>query len=247
MTKLLISGACGRMGRLLSQEAQGRGFEVSCGVDPLAEKVAGFPVFPSFDKVTEESDLLIDFSTPKTLYKLLDFAVHHALPCVLGATGYTSKDLVRIQAASAAIPIFQSPNMSRGVYVLKQLAAEAARLLPDFDIEIIEKHHQQKADSPSGTAYSLLANVSGAETVPVFGRKGDETKRDRREIGVHAIRGGTVAGEHEVGYYGNHEVITLTHSAQSRIVFVSGALAAAEWLLKMPPGLYGMQDFFGAD
>ena len=243
MIGLIVSGACGRMGRLIVREAAGHGFSVLAGVDPSAEQYGSFPVYGHIGQLHEKPDILIDFSAPATLAELLEYAVNKKVPCVLGTTGYTAQDLQRIQAASANIPIFQSPNMSQGIFVLKQLAALAARMLPGYDIEIVEKHHNQKADSPSGTALALLDAVKKPDTLPVFGREGQQTKRNRNEIGLHAVRGGTVAGEHEVGYYGSNEVLTLSHHAQSRGVFADGALAAAAWLVNQQPGLYAMADF----
>ena len=132
--------------------------------------------------------------------------------------------------------------MSLGVYVVRTLAAQAAKLLPDFDIEIIEKHHNQKVDAPSGTALMLLDAVQRADSVPVYGRSGPSCKRVKQEIGVHAIRGGTVAGEHEVGFYGPSEIVTVSHSALNRSIFARGALRAAHFLVSQQPGLYTMED-----
>lgn len=245
MKRLLISGANGRMGRMLAQEAAAYGFKVVAGVDKEAGAIGGCPVYAGFLDVTEEADILIDFSSPNNLGGLVDYAVARALPCVLGTTGYTAEDLAHIRKAAERIPVFQSPNMSRGVYVLRQLAAQAAKMLDGFDIEIVEKHHNQKADSPSGTALALYEAVRKPDSLPVYGREGVPGKRQAREIGLHAVRGGTVPGEHEVGFYGGNEVILLSHSAQSRGVFASGALAAAAWLLVRPAGLYGMADLMG--
>ncbi len=245
MMKLLISGACGRMGRLIAQEAPGFGFEVAGGIDPNAGVFAAFPIFPSFADVRAEAQVLIDFSSPLTLPGLLAFAGERKLPCVLGTTGFTPEDMEAIRMAAEGIPIFQSPNMSRGVYVLRQLAAQAARMLPGFDIEIVEKHHNQKAESPSGTALSLMDAVKNDQSIPVVGRNGKDAKRSPNDIGIHSVRGGTVTGDHEIGFYGSHEVITLIHQAQSRAIFAAGALSAAAWLIGKKPGLYGMEDLMG--
>ena len=230
------------MGRLVAQEAKAQGFEVVCGVDPAGSQYADFPVFTDFSDEVPEADVLIDFSAPAALEPLLRFAQARRLPCVLCATGYGPEHMARIRGAADAMPVLQSANMSRGVYALRKLAALARELLPGFDIEIVEKHHNLKADSPSGTAYALLDAVKNEGTAPVFGRKGNTGKRAAEEIGVHAVRGGTVAGEHEVGFYGRHEVVTLTHSAQSPLIFALGALSAAAWLAGRGPGLYGMDD-----
>ena len=245
MKRLMISGCLGRMGRLIAQEAAAAGFETVCGIDPGAGGEAGFPVYPSFSGELPAADVLIDFSAPQTLPGLLAFATARGLPCVLGTTGYAETDLAAIARAAASIPVFRSANLSRGVYVLRLLAAQAARMLPGFDIEIVEKHHNQKQDSPSGTALLLLDAVRAPQSRPVFGREGNKAKRAPEEIGVHAVRGGTVAGEHEVGFYGSNEILTLTHQAQGRGVFAAGALGAAAWLMGKAPGLYGMDDWLG--
>jgi 4-hydroxy-tetrahydrodipicolinate reductase len=242
MKRLMISGASGKMGRLIAQETPGIGFQVACGVDRCPGRYAEFPVFSTFEEVQTTADALIDFSSPDTLPALLAFARERRLPCVLGTTGYTMEELELIKEAALDLPIFQSFNMSKGVYALRKLAALAAKLLPGYDIEIIEKHHNQKADSPSGTARSLLDSVRNPETFPVYGRMGNDTRRKPGEIGIHAVRGGTVAGDHEVGFYGSNEILTLEHRAQSRIIFATGALSAASWLMDKAPGLYGMDD-----
>lgn len=241
MTRLIISGACGRMGRMIAQEASEKGFEVAAGVDRAGEAYAGFPLFPRFEGLPE-ADVLIDFSSPGNLAAALAYALAAGIPCVLGTTGYTEEHAAQIQSAARLLPIFRSSNMSLGVYVLTVLARKAASMLPGFDIEIIEKHHNQKADSPSGTALTLLEAVSLPESRPVFGREGKTCRRSPQEIGVHAVRGGTVPGEHELGFYGSGEVVSLRHSAQSRLIFALGALKAAGFIIGQAPGLYGMAD-----
>ena len=242
MLKILLSGACGRMGRQVANLAEEEQAVISCGVDVHVEQWNDFPVYPSFSMVTEEADAIVDFSRPESLPALLDYAKAHRLPVVLASTGYNEEDLAAISEAAKEIPIFRSANLSLGVYVLKTLAHQAARLLPGFDIEIIEKHHNQKIDAPSGTALMLYDAVSNPDTVPVFGRNGRTQKREKQEIGLHAIRGGTVPGEHEVGFYGPSEVLTLSHSAQDRSIFARGALRAARFIAKQTPGEYSMDD-----
>ena len=246
MLRILLSGACGRMGRQVAARAGDEQAQIVAGVDVHPENGAAFPVYPSFSLVEEEADVIVDFSRPEGLGALLQYALTHRLPAVLAATGYNDSDLRAIADAAKEIPVFRSANMSLGVHVLRTLARQAARLLPDFDIEIVEKHHNQKLDAPSGTALMLLDAVSGPETLPVFGRNGRTQKREKREIGVHAVRGGTVPGEHEVGFYGPAEVVTLSHSAQDRSIFARGALRAARFLKGQAPGEYSMDDLAAA-
>ena len=242
MLKILLSGACGRMGRQVAALAEDEQAKIVCGVDVHVAQWSDFPVYPSFSLVEEEADVIVDFSRPEILPTLLAYAKARHLPVVLASTGYNEEDLAAIAEAAKEIPVFRSANMSLGVYVLKTLAHQAAQLLPGFDIEIIEKHHNQKIDAPSGTALMLYDAVSHSDTIPVFGRNGRTQKREKREIGVHAIRGGTVPGEHEVGFYGPSEVVTLSHSAQDRSIFARGALKAARFIAKQAPGEYSMDD-----
>ncbi len=241
MLKILLSGANGRMGRQVVNLAEEEQAVIIAGVDVRAEQGGSFPVYPSFSLVQEDADVIIDFSRPEGLSALLSYARTRHLPVVLAATGYNDADLAAIHDAARDIPIFRSANMSLGVYVLKALARQAARLLPDFDIEIVEKHHNQKIDAPSGTALMLYDAVSSAASVPIYGRNGRTQKREKNEIGIHAIRGGTVPGEHEVGFYGPAEVVTLSHSAQDRSIFARGALRAARFLAAQQPGEYDME------
>ncbi len=241
MLKILLSGACGRMGRQVAALAEQENAQIAAGVDVRAEAYGAFPVYPSFSMVDQPADVIVDFSRPEGLPALLSYAKAHHLPVVLAATGYNEQDLAAIRAAAQTVPIFRSANLSLGVYVLKTLARQAARLLPDFDIEIIEKHHNQKLDAPSGTALMLYDAVSTPDTQPVFGRSGRTQKREKNEIGMHAIRGGTVPGEHEVGFYGPSEVVTLAHSAQDRSIFARGALRAARFIASQTPGEYDME------
>ncbi len=241
MLKILLSGANGRMGRQVVNLAEEEQAVIIAGVDVRAEQGGSFPVYPSFSLVQEDADVIIDFSRPEGLSALLAYARARHLPVVLAATGYNEADLAAIQDTAKYIPIFRSANMSLGVYVLKALARQAARLLPDFDIEIVEKHHNQKIDAPSGTALMLYDAVSSAASVPIYGRNGRTQKREKNEIGLHAVRGGTVPGEHEVGFYGPAEVVTLSHSAQDRSIFARGALRAARFLAAQQPGEYDME------
>ncbi|MBR6185683.1 MAG: 4-hydroxy-tetrahydrodipicolinate reductase [Clostridia bacterium] len=242
MLKILLSGACGRMGRQVAALAEDAQAEIVAGVDVHADGDQKFPVYPSFSLVREEARVIVDFSRPEALPALLAYAKAHGLPVVLAATGYNEDDLASIREAAKEIAVFRSANMSLGVHVLRMLARQAAQLLPGYDIEIIEKHHNQKIDAPSGTALMLYDAVSTPQTVPIFGRSGRTQKREKNEIGIHAIRGGTVPGEHEVGFYGPSEVVTITHSAQDRSIFARGALSAAHFIAAQAPGTYDMED-----
>lgn len=240
MLKILLSGACGRMGRQVSALAEENGAMIAAGVDVHPDPSVSFPVYPAFSMVQKTADVIIDFSRPEGLPALLEYALSHHIPAVLAATGYQERELALIADAAREIPIFRSANLSLGVYVLGALARQAARLLPDFDIEIVEKHHNQKADAPSGTALMLYDAVKNAESQPVFGRNSRTEKREKQEIGIHAVRGGTIPGEHEVGFYGPCEAVLLSHSAQDRSIFARGALKAAHFILRQAPGEYDM-------
>ena len=243
MLKILLAGALGRMGKQVSACAEEKDVLIAAGVDVNAEKgSASFPVYPAFSFVQEKADVIVDFTRPEGLHALLEYAIANQLPVVLAATGYNENDLAAIREAAKRIPIFRSANMSLGVYVLKALSAKAAQLLPDFDIEIVEKHHNQKADAPSGTALMLYDAVKNASSEPVFGRHTRTEKREKQEIGIHAVRGGSVPGEHEVGFYGQGETVLISHSAQDRSIFARGALKAAAFIAKQAPGEYNMDD-----
>ena len=242
MKKAMICGACGRMGQELINCAQAKGYEVVCGLDKCQDQTKPFPVYSSFEQVTETIDVIIDFSKPETLEGLLPFAVAHKLPLLLAATGYTKAQQAQIIEASKQIPIFQSANMSIGVLVLKQLAKQAKKLLADYDIEIIEKHHKNKADAPSGTALMLLNAVKEEDTSVLYGRDPQMEKRKPGEIAVHAVRGGSVPGDHEVLFLGDNEIVSLAHHAQNRSIFAVGAYVCATFLLQQKNGLYGMDD-----
>ena len=246
MIRILLSGASGRMGHQVSALAEEGGAVIAVGVDVNPRQDASFPVYPSFSMVQEESDVIVDFSRPENLPALLAYAQAHHLPVVLAATGYNETDLAAIGDAARQIPIFRSANLSIGMHVLKTLAHQASRLLQGFDIEIVEKHHNQKIDAPSGSALLLYDAVRRGDSTPVYGRSGRTQKREGNEIGIHAIRGGTLAGDHEVGFYGPSETVLLTHSAQNRTIFAYGALRAARFIVDQQPGEYGMDDLSNA-
>lgn len=245
--KIIIGGALGRMGRQLTEAAREAGEEIVCGVDVAYQgQPSDFPIVSGFDQVTAAADVLVDFSRPDGLSELLTLIKREKIAAVLCTTGYTDVELEQIAEAAREVPILRSANMSLGVNVLSRLAAMAERALGDgFDVEIVEKHHRMKVDSPSGTAlmlYEAVKQEAGSPREPVYGRYGRNAKRQPDEIGLHAVRGGTVTGEHEVGFYGNGEQIILTHRAENRSLFAQGALRAALFLADKPAGMYGMTD-----
>jgi 4-hydroxy-tetrahydrodipicolinate reductase len=203
------------------------------------------PVYSSFDDVKESVDVIIDFSSPAVLKDELSYAINNNVPAVLASTGYSEEHLKMIEAASKKVAIFKTANFSLGVNLLVELVKKAAEVLGEkFDIEIIEKHHSQKVDAPSGTALMLAdsANSVFDNSKPYMnGREGIVGKRGN-EIGIHAVRGGTIVGEHDVMFCGEDEIITLSHSARSKRVFAAGAIKAAKWVAGKPAGKYDMKN-----
>ena len=249
MIKILVCGVAGHMGRniceLLKDDTEAAAV---CGVDlHTPENFAG-NVYRSFDEVNEDVDVVIDFSSPACLESEMKYCLAHNVPAVIAATGYTKEQLDYIDECSKKVAIFRTANFSVGVNLLVKLVKEAAEFLGEqFDIEIVEKHHNLKKDAPSGTALMLAdsANSAFEDKKPyVCGREGNVGARGR-EIGIHAVRGGTIVGEHEVMFCGEDEIITLSHSAHSKKVFAAGAIRAAKWLAGKPAGLYDMKNVLG--
>lgn len=246
MQRIIISGCCGHMGRVVADIcANDPEAEAVAGIDLLAQPMEGFPVFSTPAACTVEADAVIDFSHPAALGPLLDFCLEKKLPVVLATTGYSDEQLERINEAAKSIPVFRSANMSLGINVLLDLVKRAAALLgEDFDVEIEERHHRRKLDAPSGTALMLADAAASAlpyEAEYVYDRHSVRKPRDRREIGISSLRGGTIVGEHTVVFAGRDEVIELTHRAASREVFAAGAVKAAKFLAGAEePGLYDM-------
>lgn len=244
--KILISGALGHMGRAVAAQASADGIEIVAGVDAL-QGDCSFPCHTSFDALPDCSGaVIVDFSRPEALPSLLAYAVKNHLPVVLATTGYTPEQEQEVDQAARQIPVFRSANMSVGVALLRHLCQEAAKVLGEtFDVEIVEAHHNRKVDAPSGTALLLFDAIKNAYDEPRYaqlGRGGRNCKRQHNEIGIHALRGGTVTGEHEVCFFGPAERIRLSHSAEDRSVFASGALKAAAYIQGKAPGRYTMED-----
>ena len=246
MVNVLISGAKGRMGRkVFDATLSNENVTAVCGVD-LTEDFSckNYPVYSSFDGVKEDVEVLIDFSAPANLDNVLALCLSKNIPAVLCATGYSQEQIEKIKNVSKSIAVFRSGNMSLGVNVLIDLVKKAASALEGFDIEIIEKHHNQKVDAPSGTAIMLADGVKEIcpEKYYTYGREGICGKRDKNEIGIHAVRGGGIVGEHEVIFASGFETVTLSHLATDRSVFADGALKASIYLKGKKPGLYNMTD-----
>lgn len=245
MTGIAICGANGKMGKTIYNCISAReDCKVIAGIDINTEQYADFPIIDSPSKLPEKPDVIIDYSNPASLDGLLEYCLSTGTPIVLATTGYSDEQINKIKSAAEQIPVFFTFNMSLGINLLVQLAKKAASVLGDqFDIEIVEKHHNQKIDAPSGTAI-MLANAIN-ETLDnkyhyVYDRHSQRKKRDKNEIGMHAIRGGTIVGEHDVIFAGHDEVITLSHSAASKSVFAEGSINAAIYLSDKSAGLYDM-------
>lgn len=221
----------GAMGHIISDMLES---ELSCNVS------IELP-YKTLDDPKEDFDVIIDFSNPKNLDMIYNYVKEHHTPVVLATTGYIDDDLNKIKDLSNYAPVLQSANFSLGVILLNKLVKEVTPILEDFDIEIIEAHHNKKVDSPSGTAKMLLNSAKNSDTIITHGRDG-YSPRDKKEIGVHSVRGGTIVGEHEVLYCGNDEVLSLKHTAQSKKIFAVGAIKAAKWLINKENGLYNMED-----
>ncbi|WP_303789465.1 4-hydroxy-tetrahydrodipicolinate reductase [Ruminococcus flavefaciens] len=245
MTNIAICGANGKMGKnIYSCIKEREDCNVVAGIDVYTEQYADFPIVETPAKLPVKPDVIIDFSNPAGLDALLEYCLSTGTPLVIGSTGYDDAQIAKIKSAANQIPLFFTFNMSLGINLLVQLAKKAASVLGDqFDIEIVEKHHNQKIDAPSGTAI-MLANAIN-ETLDnskhyVYDRHSRRQKREKTEIGMHSIRGGTIVGEHDIIFAGNDEVITLSHSAASKMVFAEGAVNAAVFLKDKPAGLYDM-------
>ena len=253
MTKLILSGCLGRMGRVITGLCENHEqLTIVAGIDPVGSAVGvPYPVFATPDECSVEADVLVDFSSPAALGVLLTWAKARSLPLVLASTGYSAEQLEQIDAASKVIPIFRSANLSIGVNLLLELTRRAAQVLgEDFDIEIVERHHNKKVDAPSGTALMLAdAAKEGLAFEPqyVYDRHSVRKSREHTEIGISAVRGGTIVGDHEVIFAGEQEVVELHHHAASREVFARGALKAAGFMAAVSsPGLYTMKDVLAA-
>jgi len=245
MVTVTVSGASGKMGKVIASIINDRSdCKVISGIDIAASENCAFPVYSKPSELPEKPDVIIDFTHPSALNGLLEYCLSTGTAAVLATTGYNENEIAKIKKAAEQIPIFFTFNMSLGINLLSKLAKTAAEVLGgQFDIEIVEKHHNQKIDAPSGTAI-MLANAIN-ETLDnkyqyVYDRHSQRKKRENNEIGMHSIRGGTIVGEHDIIFAGRDEVITLSHSAASKEVFAVGAVNAAVFIAGKSAGLYDM-------
>ena len=245
MVKIILSGCSGKMGHVITKCVETKeNCEIVAGVD-INKCDASYPIFASFSEIDVDADVIIDFSHPSVLATLLEYCKKNKMPAVIATTGLSDEQKKEIEDTSKEVPMFFSANMSIGVNLISELAAKAARVLEgSFDIEIVEAHHNQKIDAPSGTALMLADSISDALTnkpTYEFDRHSKRAKRDPNEMGIHSIRGGTIVGEHEVIFAGLDEIITISHSARSKDLFAVGAVNAAAFLKGKPAGMYSMK------
>jgi len=253
MINMLLSGCYGKMGRYITETLVGsKDYKIVAGVDIFAgAKEFDYPVFDDYSKCDIKADVIVDFTRPSALPGLLDYVIKTKTPLVLATTGHSKEEMALISNAATFAPIFKSANMSLGVNLMLELLEQTTRFLGNsYDIEIVEKHHNRKIDAPSGTAM-MIANVindaAGGDLEYVFDRHSKFEPRTKREIGIHAVRGGTMVGEHSVIFAGVDEVIEINHIAQSRQIFANGAIRAAGFIANCPIGLYSMQDLISKD
>ena len=250
MTKIILCGCCGKMGSVITSLCkEEEDVVIVAGIDAFNSGILDYPVFPDFSSLNMQADVIIDFSNPASLPSLLSYAVKTKTPVVIATTGFNKEQISAIEKAAKETAVFFSFNMSLGINLMTALAKTAAKALgKSFDIEIIEKHHNQKIDAPSGTAIMLANALSESlENDPVYeyDRHSKREKRPKNEIGIHSVRGGTIVGEHEIIFAGTDEIVSIKHTAMSKKIFASGAINAAKFLVNQENGLFSMQDMIG--
>jgi len=247
MIKIILHGCMGNLSKAIRKLTESHtGYEIVCGIDVVGSgNGLAFPIYSDISLCDQKADVIIDCSVVEAVPAVLDFAVEKQIPLVLCTTGLPKEMMNDIAKAAQKVAILQSPNMSLGVNLLMNLVQRAAKLLDGFDIEIIEKHHKLKVDAPSGTALALANAINESLDMQmeyVYDRSKERKKRDNKEIGIHALRGGTIVGDHSVVFAGIDEVVEFKHQALSKEVFAVGALRAAEFMSGKPAGFYSMQD-----
>lgn len=251
MVNILMHGCNGKMGRMITELVKSdENACITAGVDVNTDVPNDYPVFTSLESCDVEYDVIIDFSTAAVIDKLLEYAAANNKPLVLCTTGLSEEQIAKVSETAKVVPLLRSANMSVGINVIEKLLREAVKkLVPEqFEVEIVEKHHNQKLDAPSGTAISLadaMNDEMDGSFEYVYDRSSVRAKRGRKELGISAVRGGNIVGEHEVIFAGTDEVITIKHTAYSKAIFAKGAIAAARYICGRNPGLYDMSDVIG--
>ncbi|MDD6571664.1 MAG: 4-hydroxy-tetrahydrodipicolinate reductase [Thermoflexaceae bacterium] len=251
MVRIIMHGCNGKMGQVITGlVAKDDEAEIVAGIDPYDDGHNSYPVFPSFHDCIVKADVIIDFATAKAVDGLLEYSKKNNVPAVICTTGLSEEQIERIHETSREVAILKSANMSLGINTLFKLLKQATAILApaNFDMEIVEKHHNQKLDAPSGTALALADSMKEAlddSYYYKYDRSKERIKRDPKEIGISAVRGGTIVGEHEVFFCGEDEVIEFKHTAYSKSIFAKGAIEAAKFLAGKPAGMYDMSDVIG--
>lgn len=251
MVKIIMHGCNGKMGQVITDMVKNDDTaEIVAGIDVVDNRDNGYPVFTDIDACDVPADVIIDFAAAVAVDKLLDYSVKHKIPVVLCTTGLSEAQIAKVEEASRKVAVLRSANMSLGINTLMKLLKEAANIFAPagYDIEIVEKHHNQKVDAPSGTALALADSINEArnnEYEYVYDRSQVRKKRDKKELGISSVRGGTIVGGHEVIFAGVDEVIEFKHTAYSKSVFAKGAVEAGKYLAGKSAGLYNMSDVIG--
>lgn len=251
MVRIIMHGCNGKMGQVITElVADDPNAQIVAGIDIADNRDNGYPVFTDIKKCDVAADVIVDFAAAAAVDALLDYSVEKQIPVVLCTTGLSDEQLARVKESSKKVAILKSANMSLGINTLMKLLKDAANVFAPagYDIEIVEKHHNQKVDAPSGTAIALADSINearGGEYEYVYDRSQVRKKRDKKELGISAVRGGTIVGEHEVIFAGIDEVIEFKHTAYSKSVFAKGAVEAAKFLAGKPAGMYDMADVIG--
>lgn len=253
MTRIIMHGCNGRMGQVISSICkEDENVTIVAGIDVAGGVQNDYPVFSNIGECNEEADAVIDFSNAKAVDALLDYCEEKKLPLVLCSTGLSDEQLKRVDEVSKTTAVLRSANMSLGINTLFGLLQKAVKALAPagFDVEIVEKHHNQKLDAPSGTALALadaMNEVMDNSYDYTYDRSKERKKREKNEIGISAVRGGTIVGEHEIIFAGADEVIEIKHTAYSRAIFGKGAVEAAKFLNGKTAGYYDMKEVVGAE
>ena len=252
MVRAIMHGCNGKMGQVISNlAAADSDIEIVAGIDPHDDGHNAYPVYRSIFECDIPADVIIDFAAAGAVNNLLDYAVRKNIPVVLCTTGLSAEQLDKVEEAAKKVAVLKSANMSLGINMLMKLLQDATKILAPagFDVEIVERHHNKKVDAPSGTALALadsIKEVLGDDYCYKYDRSQERVKRDPKEIGISAVRGGTIVGVHDVIFAGEDEVIEFTHTAYSKSVFAKGAIEAAKFLAGKSAGMYDMSDVIAA-